>query len=225
MTSWTFAQIEQLQRRYPDERALDMTRDLEHTPRAINQKAREIGLKKSAAYYASTKLPRANRRPRAGNTPMNDLATGTSPAHGSGGITLRSPPGTRPCGPQSAPPDLLHFVQALPVSSAVRALGLSAGTISRLRHGYWPPDSRKVVKAWGNYKARHGVIASSWFMRRVRAGGVVHHAGRDYTALELAARTGQLLAVARDAGGQLVAQTLELPAERLALTLIGAAHD
>jgi hypothetical protein len=117
---------------------------------------------------------------------------------------------------------LLAFVRSLPVSDAVRALGLAAGTISRLRHGYWPSDSRKIIKAWERYRAQRGVVASSWFMRRVRPGGVVCHAGRHYTALQLAARTGELLAVARAADGGLLAQTLNLPAERLLLAPVAA---
>lgn len=141
----------------------------------------------------------------------------TSAANAGGGICAGPASSRRPSGPLSAPPDLLVFVRSLPVSDAVRALGLAAGTISRLRHGYWPADSRKIVKAWELYRARRGVVASSWFLRRVRPGGVVCHAGRHYTALQLAARTGQLLAVAREAAGGLVAQTLELPAERLPL--------
>jgi len=117
----------------------------------------------------------------------------------------------------AAPPDLLHFVRGLSKASAARALGLATGTIHRLRHGYWPDDPRKIMRAWERHQARCGVVASSWFLRRVRAAGVVRHAGIDYTATQLAARTGQLLALARGADGRLIAQTLELPAERLAL--------
>jgi hypothetical protein len=124
-------------------------------------------------------------------------------------------------GPEFPPPDLLVFVRGSSERDAVRALGLGKGTIQRLRHACWPSDPRKIMRAWEHYQARHGVITSSWFLRRVRPGGVVRHAGRDYTATQLAARTGQLLAVARDAGGGLMAQTLELPAERVPLAPVG----
>ncbi len=144
----------------------------------------------------------------------------TSADNGEGGIRLHLAPQKRPSGPPNAPPDLLAFARSVSVSGAVRALGLAAGSISRLRNGYWPSDSRKIIKAWEDYKARRAVVASAWFLRRVRPGGVVRHAGSDYTAHQLAARTGQLLAVARDAGGALVAQTLELPAERLPLSRV-----
>lgn len=144
---------------------------------------------------------------------------GAARAASSLGGTCASPAfAKRPSGPPAAPPDLQAFVCSLPVSDVVRALGLAAGTISRLRHGYWPADSRKIIKAWDGYRASRGVVASSWFLRRVRPGGLVCHAGRHYTALQLCARTGQLLAVAREEAGGLVAQTLELPAMRLPLT-------
>jgi hypothetical protein len=149
---------------------------------------------------------------------MNDLAGGTSRSSAPAGTCAYPAIENGLCGLQSAPADLLHFVGALSVADAVRALGLATGTIHRLRHGYWPGDPRKIIKAWDRYKGRHGIVSSSWFIRRVRPGGLVRHAGRDYTATELAARTGQLLAVARDAAGGLLAQTLELPAQRLPLT-------
>ena len=73
------------------------------------------------------------------------------------------------------------------------------------------------MQAWSRYKGRRGIVASSWFIRRVRPGGTVRHAGQDYTAPGLAARTGQMLAVARSSDEGLIAQTLELPAERIPL--------
>lgn len=115
------------------------------------------------------------------------------------------------------PPDLLNFVRAHSVRDAMAALGLAVGTVHRLRQGYWPSDPRKIVEAWSQYKAKRGMEVSSWFLRRVRAAGLVRHAGVDYTAPLLAARTGQLLAVARADDGGLLAQTLDMPAERLLL--------
>lgn len=122
-------------------------------------------------------------------------------------------------GPANAPMDLLNFVRERSMGEVTRALGMAHGTVHRLRHGYWPSDPRKIMQAWGRYKGRRSIVASSWFLRRVRAGGTVRHAGIDYTAPRLAARTGQMLAVARGADGCLLAQTLELPAERMLLIL------
>jgi len=152
---------------------------------------------------------------------MTDFDGGTGRAGGQGSTSVTAPPSARPSGPQSAPSDLLHFVRGLSKAAAARALGLSCGTIHNLRHGYWPADPRFITRAWECYRERHGLtVSSSWFLRRVRPGGAVRHAGRDYTATGLAARTGQLLAVARDAEGGLLAQTLELPAQRLPLAAV-----
>ena len=154
------------------------------------------------------------------NTSGTDLDGGTSRAVALGGICASPGACGRLYGPASAPADLLDFVQGMPVAQAMRELSLARGTVHRLRHGYWPDDPRKIVQAWGRYKASRGVVASSWFVRRIYPGGVVRHAGRAYTAQALASRTGQMLAVTRATDGQLLAQTLELPAERLALLLV-----
>ena len=124
----------------------------------------------------------------------------------------------RAYGPHSMPTDLHDFIHAQPVRDTAEALRLSLGTVHRLMRGYWPEDSRKLVQAWSAYKGRAGRLASSWFLRRVRSGGMVSHAGQQWTAPGLATRTGELLAVARAADGALLAQTLELPSERLPLT-------
>ncbi|WOI47706.1 hypothetical protein [Acidovorax sp. BLS4] len=110
-------------------------------------------------------------------------------------------------------------MSALSVAEASLVLGLGRGTVARLRHGYWPADPRKIERAWNRYKAQRGVLAS-WFLRRVYPGGIVRHAGRAWGGSPLVDRTGQLLAVARETGGGLVAQTLELPAERLPLAQV-----
>lgn len=123
-------------------------------------------------------------------------------------------------GPRFAPPALLAFAQGQPARAAASALGLSVGTVHRLKQGYWPADSRWIMLAWEKYLARRSVVSSSWFLRRVRDGGLVRHAGAHYTSVQLSARTGQLLAVARNADGELIAQTLELPAERLSLRTV-----
>ncbi|MDO5623797.1 MAG: hypothetical protein Q4G71_03820 [Pseudomonadota bacterium] len=114
---------------------------------------------------------------------------------------------------------MLAFACDGSVREAANALRLSLGTIHQLRAGYWPDDARRILRAWADYKGRTGRISSSWFLRRVRAGGCVLHAGREWTGVGLARRVGELVAVARMPGGELLAQTLEIPAERLPLEL------
>jgi hypothetical protein len=103
------------------------------------------------------------------------------------------------------------------VVNVARELGLTRGTVYRLRDGYWPAESGKILHAWSRYKASRGVV-QSWFLRRVRTGGLVAHAGQQFTAPGLGMRMGQMLALARAVDGDLIAQTLELPAERFILT-------
>ena len=148
---------------------------------------------------------------------VDDLDGGSSRSSGAAGISACIEPAKGLYGPVSAPPELLDFLCAQSVRETALALGLARGTVHRLVKGYWPNDPRKIVLAWSAYKGRAAVVASSWFLRRVRLGGVVRHAGGDFSAPRLAARTGQMLAVARDRDGGLVAQTLELPAERMPL--------
>lgn len=147
----------------------------------------------------------------------NDLHTDCSDANLPGGTSAAADPGKGTYGPALPPPDLLAFAQQTPVAQAAQYLGLARKTVYRLRQGYWPSDSRKILAAWAQYRGRTAQQASSWFLRRVQVGGVVRHAGREFTAFGLAARAGQLLAVARAADGGLLAQTLELPPERLPL--------
>ena len=151
------------------------------------------------------------------NAAMNDLDGGMGRDLAHANTCAATMPANRSYGPACAPADLLDFVRGTPVAQAVRELALAQGTVHRLRCGYWPADPRKILRAWERYKARRSVVASSWFVRRVYPGGVVRHAGRAYTALALAPRVGQILAVTRTADGPLLAQTLELPAERVAL--------
>ena len=153
---------------------------------------------------------------------MGDFDSGARAERAPGATSGRPSPLGRPSGPELPPADLLAYVRSTPQLEAARTLGLSKGTIHNLARGYWPADSRKLLAAWQRYKGRHSVVASGWFLRKVYAGGQVRHAGHAYTATGLAARTGQLLAVSRSADGGLLAQTLDLPAERLSLTQLGA---
>lgn len=113
------------------------------------------------------------------------------------------------------PSDLAAFITRQPVREIARTLGIGIGTAHKLRHGQWHQDAQHLLDAWRNCKGRE----SSWFLRRVHTGGIVRHAGRAWAALGLAERVGQTLAVARAADG-LLAQTLDMPHERLALVPI-----
>ena len=149
---------------------------------------------------------------------VDTLDTPASACAGVTGVCASPSPENRTTGLQSAPADLLHFLRAAAVVDVARELGLTRGTVYRLRDGYWPSNPANILHAWARYKAGRGVV-DSWFLRRVRPGGLVRHAGQDYSAPGLPARTGQMLAVARAADGSLLAQTLELPAERIALAV------
>ena len=122
----------------------------------------------------------------------------------------------RSYGPKTAPTDLLAFVRAGSVRDASRALGFSLGTTHRLREGYWPDDPRRLLRAWAAYKGGVGRVVSSWFLRRVAVGGCIRHAGLSWSGVGLALRVGELVAVARTPDG-LLAQTLELPSQRIPL--------
>jgi hypothetical protein len=153
----------------------------------------------------------------AAHASMGDFDPGTRAERARGATSGAAAAPKRASGPDSAPADLLAYICTAPQLEAVRTLGLSKGTIHNLARGYWPSDSRKIMRAWQRYKGSHGVVASGWFLRKVYAGGLVRHAGQAYTATGLAARSGQLLAVSRAADGGLLAQTLDLPAQRVSL--------
>ena len=117
----------------------------------------------------------------------------------------------------SPPAELLAVVRDGSVRQAADALRLSVGLIHQLRAGYWPDDPRRILRAWAAYRGRTARVESSWFLRRVRAGGVVPHAGRRWSGVGLQQHVGELVAVSRMPDGALLAQTLELPAQRLPL--------
>ena len=160
----------------------------------------------------------------AANAPLDTFDMGCSPGNARGDTCAGVAPVAGLCGPAFAPQDLLDFVRAQSVRDAAHALGLSRGTVHELRKGYWPADPRKIMRAWSAHQGRAAVVGASWFIRRVRAGGMVRHAGQDFTAHELAARTGRMLAVTRASDGRLLAQTLELPAQRLPLVPAAQLH-
>jgi len=147
---------------------------------------------------------------------MDSLDMPASAFGHAGGASASPAAKKRPQSPKSAPDDLRHFMLAAPVVDVARELGLTRGTVYRLRDGYWPADPSRILQAWSRFKADRGVV-QSWFLRRVRGGGLVRHAGQQYSTPGLAVRVGQMLALARAADGSLLAQTLELPAERFVL--------
>lgn len=58
---WTAQEIATLRRRYPDERTADIARDLGIAVHLVYARANNLGLKKSAAFYASSKSGRILR--------------------------------------------------------------------------------------------------------------------------------------------------------------------
>ena len=157
--------------------------------------------------------------PKPSNSPMNDLDGPRAHDQAHGGTTVASTPTNAPQSPNSAPPDLLQFLQACPVREAVRLLGLAVGTVYRLRGGYWPDDPRRILEAWLRFKGRDGRRSTSWFLRRVRVGHVVH-AGQRFGSRELAGRDGELIAMARTPDGGLIAVALDAPTARFVLARI-----
>ena len=156
-----------------------------------------------------------------GNMALSDLERGRSPVEGVGHTFScpALPNGVN--GLQSQPADLAAFVHASSTREVASVLGVGHGTVTRLKQGYWPADSRKIVQAWGEYKGRSAHRATSWFIRRVSTDGV-RHGGKWYMASQLAGRAGELLAVARSDDGDLLAQSLELPTERFTLSALSA---
>ena len=145
----------------------------------------------------------------------NDLHRGTRAAKGLGGTSARVGSVNAPVARKGAPADLVAFLHAKTVTEVAAALETSRKTAYRLRHGYWPDDARRILSAWQAYKGRADA-QGGWFLRRVHAGGVVRHAGREWAAHGLSACAGRTVAVARTADG-LLAQTLDMPPERMAL--------
>lgn len=153
----------------------------------------------------------------AANAAGNNLHRGTGAAVLAGDTSACLHAQNAPEAPFSAPPDLQSFVQSKTVTEVARALGMSRRTAHRLREGYWPRDTRGILSYWEAYKGRSAQQQSGWFLRKVYTGGIVRHAGMEWTATGLAACTGQTLAVARAVGNALLAQTLDLPPQRLEL--------
>jgi len=89
---WTDAEIQKLVRLYPDQRAADVARELGCGVRRIYNQAWALGLKKSAAFYASDQAARIRR---AHQTPSM-IATRFKPGHTTWNIGLKGVCGTHP---------------------------------------------------------------------------------------------------------------------------------
>lgn len=151
------------------------------------------------------------------NAAGNKKHRGTSPVVAVGDTSACLGAKNASAGLLGVPPDLVAFVQSQTVTEVACVLGMSRKTAWRLRNNHWPRDARSVLAAWQAFKGRSAQQQSGWFLRRVHAGGLVRHAGLEWTAPGMAERTGQTLAVARAVGDALLAQTLDLPSQRLAL--------
>lgn len=98
-TPWSTADIRELKRRYPDERAADIADDLGRPLESIYTKASALGLKKSDEFYASDQSGRTNgshggsTRFKKGLTPWNK---GTNFTAGGRSAETRFTKGTRP---------------------------------------------------------------------------------------------------------------------------------
>lgn len=151
------------------------------------------------------------------NSPGNEMERPCGADRTLGDTCLAAHPAKAVAARFSLPQDLQAFLRACPIRESARLLGLSIGTIHRLLGGYWPRDPHRVLTAWGRFKERDGQQrATSWFLRRVR-GGVVVHARQRFGARDLAGRDGELIAVARMPDGGLVAVALDAPAARFVL--------
>lgn len=156
------------------------------------------------------------------NAERNDLPMGSSRVRRAVGASVPPGPKSAAKGAHSMPAELTDFVRSCTVSEVASALQVDRRTVQRLRNGYWPVDSRKLRAAWSAYKGRTGITAKRWVLRCVYPGGLLRQGRHAYTAQQLGARVGELLAVARSVDGALIAQPLQPPMERFALQRLEA---
>lgn len=124
----------------------------------------------------------------------------------------------------SLPPDLRAFLGNRSVSEIAEVLQLGKGTASRIKRGIYPHAPNKLLKRWEAVRAGGAVPVGIWAMRRVVADATVHNAvlygGALYSGAGLLGMRGRQIAVAPMADGGLLAQTLDLPPQRLPLALV-----
>ena len=125
------------------------------------------------------------------------------------------------------PPDLRAFLRNRSVTEIADFLQLGKGTASRIKRGIYPHAPTKLLKRWAVVRAAGAVPVGTWALRRVMADASVHAAvlwgGMLYSGAGLLGMQGRQVAVAPTANGGLLAQTLDLPAERLPLVPVGEA--
>lgn len=208
---WTAAEITYVLEQYPARSARQIADDLNTPAPAVRRLLKRLKMCAQGA-QSNTRASVRSKHPK-----MNDFdgAAGADRAQVATSMPLR--PLEAASARNSPPAELLAVVRDGSVRQAADALRLSVGLIHQLRAGYWPDDPRRILRAWATYRGRTGRVESSWFLRRVRAGGVVPHAGRRWSGVGLQQHVGELVAVARMPDGALLAQTLELPAQRLPL--------
>lgn len=125
------------------------------------------------------------------------------------------------------PPDLRAFLRNRSVTEIAELLQLGKGTASRIKRGIYPHAPNKLLKRWEAVRAAGAVPVGTWALRRVMADATVHEAvlwgGVLYGGAGLFGLRGRQIAVAPTADGGLLAQTLDLPPQRLPLVPIGEA--
>ena len=125
------------------------------------------------------------------------------------------------------PPDLRAFLRNRSVTEIAKLMQLGKGTASRIKRGIYPHAPTKLLKRWAVVRAAGAVPVGTWALRRVMADASVHAAvlwgGMLYSGAGLLGMQGRQVAVAPTANGGLLAQTLDLPAERLPLVPVGEA--
>ena len=125
------------------------------------------------------------------------------------------------------PPGLREFLRSRSVAEIAKLMQLGKGTASRIKRGIYPHAPTKLLKRWAVVRAAGAVPVGTWALRRVMADASVHAAvlwgGMLYSGAGLLGMQGRQVAVAPTANGGLLAQTLDLPAERLPLVPVGEA--
>lgn len=119
------------------------------------------------------------------------------------------------------PPDLREFLRNRSVTEIAELLSLGKGTASRIRRGIYPHAPHRLIERWESVRAKGAVPVGAWSLRRVMADATVHEAvlwgGALYSGAGLVGLRGHQVAVVATADGGLLAQTLELPPQRLLL--------
>lgn len=129
----------------------------------------------------------------------------------------------------SVPPDLREFLRNHTVTEVAELLRIGKGTASRIKRGIYPHAPTTLIRRWEALRVDGAVQVGTWALRRVMACAAVHEAvlwgGVLYSGAGLHGMRGRQIAVAPMADGGLLAQTMDLPAQRFALVALAAAAD